>query len=225
MLVPSGSYEQHGPHLPLATDTLIATALARLVAERLEPAVIVTPTVAPGLSWHHLGFPGTVDLGEEGFRAIHDAYVAMAAGLDIRHVFLISSHGGNFAFIGRYADESFGDVSVHAFAEFAEYVEAMREGGQRAGLALAETDVHAGKLETSQALHLFPDDVLEFEGLVGYVAAEDGWLDTLFADGVHALSDIGVLGEPHGATAEAGEQIMLALAERIAGWARALLSA
>jgi creatinine amidohydrolase len=87
------------------------------------------------------------------------------------------------------------------------------------GLEPPVTDVHAGLLETSQALHLFPQLVRSFEDVVGYVEAQPGWLDRLFAEGVKALSPNGVLGDPRGATADAGRLIIDSLAGRIAAWA------
>lgn len=221
LLIPSGSLEQHGPHLPLGTDTFIATALGRLVAERLPEPLLVAPTVAPALSWHHLGFPGTVDLSREAFEAVHDAYLAAALALGVQHVFLISAHGGNFAFLGEYAkarNERGQGARLHAFADFEFYLDAMRAGARAVGLEAVETDVHAGLLETSQGLHLFPDLVGPHEGATGCVTAEEGWLEHLFVDGVKAVSTNGVLGDPRGATAEAGKAIMESLASSIATW-------
>lgn len=221
LLIPSGSLEQHGPHLPLATDTLIATELARLVAERVTGPVLVALTVAPALSWHHLGFPGTVDVPREAFEAVHDAYLATAEALGVGDAFLISAHGGNFACLGEYAEArnaGHRKVRVHAFSDFVPYLEAMRAGAGKLGLDALETDAHAGRLETSQALHLFPELVGPHEEAAGYTEAEDGWLERLFVDGVKAVSVNGVLGDPRGATAEAGEAIMESLADSISTW-------
>ena len=63
-LIPTGAVEQHGPHLPLATDSLVAAELGRRIAERLIEPVVVAPVI-PGGSAHHVGFPGTVTLTEE----------------------------------------------------------------------------------------------------------------------------------------------------------------
>ena len=139
---------------------------------------------------------------------MHDAYLAAADELAVSDLFLISAHGGNFAFLGEYArarNEREGGGRVHAFSDFAPYLDAMRVGAARAGLEALETDAHTGLLETSQALHLFPELVGPHEDAPCYVDADEGWLERLFVDGVKAVSPNGVLGDPRGATADARE--------------------
>ncbi len=70
LLVPVGSTEQHGPHLPLDVDTLIATAVCRGAAERLGRGVLVAPPVAYGASGEHEGFPGTLSIGTEALTVV-----------------------------------------------------------------------------------------------------------------------------------------------------------
>src|SRR5687768_5641715 len=74
-LIPVGSLEQHGPHLPIAFDSICAEALAAAVAERIMEPVVVPPLFMAGLSDHHLAFPGTVSLSPEAFGAVLTAYV------------------------------------------------------------------------------------------------------------------------------------------------------
>jgi len=90
-LVPLGAIEQHGPHLPLATDALIAEVLAREVAERLDVPVVVTPVPPGGLSTHHLGFPGTVTIPEAAFRAWVVASIEALERIGIREIAVFSS--------------------------------------------------------------------------------------------------------------------------------------
>src|SRR5690242_6752687 len=95
VVIAFGATEQHGPHLPLATDALLGDRLARLVADRLD--AFLAPTVRLGVSAHHLGFPGTLSVSEETFAGIvGDLVRSLAAGGFARAV-LVPTHGGNFA--------------------------------------------------------------------------------------------------------------------------------
>jgi creatinine amidohydrolase len=217
-----GAIEQHGPHLPLATDFVIAQHLASAVADRIADQVVLAPVLPGGCSSHHLAFPGTVDLPEEVVRGYVVAYVAAFSKLGIDDVALMSSHGGNFSLMGQIARDHPGDDGgprVIAYDDLTRYLAVMRHAATTAGLDVPETDAHAGGLETSQMLYLRGAEAITVPpGLEGYVEAEDGWLDTLLNEGVHALSPIGVLGRPDGATAAAGEAICRGLADELAAW-------
>jgi creatinine amidohydrolase len=217
-LIAVGAVEQHGPHLPLGTDAIIARHLAREVAERLTETVIVAPVLPGGLSSHHLGFAGTVDLP----RAVFDGYVrallATYDALGVKTVAIFSAHGGNFGALAELAGDH-GGVRVVAYTDLQRYISVMRDAAAGAGLMVPETDVHAGGLETSQMLFLHGEDRIAVAAdLEGYVAAEPGWLERLLAEGIKALSPIGVMGRPAGATAAAGAAICAALADELAGW-------
>jgi creatinine amidohydrolase len=221
-LVPTGALEQHGPHLPLGTDTRIAEALAREAAERVREPVLVTPVVHAGRSDHHTAFPGTVSVPE---RAFHETVAAHVEGLEragVRRVALISAHGGNFGAIGEVAASwpaRGSETAVVAYDDLWRLVDVMMAAGRAAGLDPPETDIHAGVLESSLALALFPAGlVVDVDGASGYTAAEPGWIERLLADGVRAVSDNGVLGRPAGASAEAGRDVLAALADEIADW-------
>jgi creatinine amidohydrolase len=226
-LIPTGAVEQHGPQLPLATDCLIAEELARRIAERLEDPVVVAPVLPGGLSTHHLAFPGTVTLPEDVFGGVLDAYVAAFARMGIRRVAIFTGHGGNLGFLGRYeaahaaAD---GDIRLIAHHDFAGYVEAMFAGARAAGFDPPATDVHAGGVETSQGLALFPQ-LVRAHDLTGYVAGEDGWQERMLAEGIDAVTPIGVLGDPSRASAAVGEAVFAHLTDYLAGWIASELSA
>jgi creatinine amidohydrolase len=218
-LSPTGALEQHGPHLPLATDSIAAGDLARAVAERLPVPVVVTPTLTAGLSDHHLAFPGTVTLSREAFGGWIEAHIAGLERMGIQRVAVFSGHGGNFAFIGELAASYTGLARVIAYDDLLGFVRVMDEAARAHGLEAPETDVHAGSLETSLGLARFdPRLVRDFAGVEGYTAAEEGWMDRIWSDGLAALSSTGVLGDPAGATSDAGEAIFEALAGELAGW-------
>jgi creatinine amidohydrolase len=220
-LIPTGAIEQHGPHLPLATDFLIAEQLARAVAEALPVPVVVAPVLAGGLSDHHLAFPGTVTLSRDVFGGWVDAQVAAFERMGIGRVAVFSAHGGNFAFLGELAArhaEHGGAARVIAYDDLLGFVEVMDEAARSLGLEAPETDVHAGALETSVALMAFPTLVRDFAEVEGYTTAEDGWMERIWRDGLDALAASGVLGDPRLATAEAGRAVFDALVRELAGW-------
>ena len=159
-LVPIGALEQHGPHMPLATDSLIAEALARSVAERVDRPVLVTPVVTTGLSDHHTGFAGTVSVTGEALDGTLLAYLQSFRRMGLRHCALITAHGGNFAHMGAFAERRSTDtLVVSAFSDFKAYLDEMFLAASELGIAPPVSDIHAGakRIETGIGQHLFPD--------------------------------------------------------------------
>lgn len=221
-LIPTGSLEQHGPHLPLGTDFMAAEALADAVAERLSATVVVTPVLTAGLSEHHLAFPGTVTLPEDAFRSWIDAHIAALERLGVRRIAVFSGHGGNFELIGRLAAdyaEQRPDLRVIAYDDILEFLRVMADAARGLGADVPPTDGHAGLLETSFALARFmPGLVRDFAGVEGYTAAEEGWMQRMTTDGIDSLSSTGVLGDPAASSAEIGAAIFDALVDELARW-------
>lgn len=208
LLVPLGSTEQHGPHLPLATDTVVATQLAAEVHRRL-PQVGLAPAIPYGASGEHAHFPGTLSIGTEALQALLVEFVRHAAG-DWQHVLVVNGHGGNAdalaraAALTRYEGRS---LLVHHAAG----------GGVRA-------DPHAGYRETSLMLHLAPDTVRLDLAAPGAVEPLTDLLPRIAAGGVRAVSPNGVLGDPTGAAAAAGARIFQAMTDQLLGRVRGLLA-
>jgi mycofactocin precursor peptide peptidase len=209
VLVPIGSTEQHGPHLPLDTDTTIATAVARGAARRLrEPGpadrVLVAPPIAYAASGEHQSFPGTMSIGNEALRFMLVELVRSLALWSGRVVF-VNAHGGNLGClagaVGRLLGEGHDVVWVPCET--------------RAG------DAHAGRCETSLMLHLAPERVDMALAARGNPAPLAELMPSIIAAGVAAVSPSGVLGDPTTATAEEGARVFDALvadvAERIEG--------
>jgi creatinine amidohydrolase len=221
-LVPTGSLEQHGPHLPLGTDFMAAEALADAVAERLPVPVVVTPVLTAGLSEHHLAFPGTVTLPEDVFRGWVDAHVDALERIGVRKVAIFSGHGGNFALIGEIAAdyEARGSaVRVIAYDDVFGFIAVMADAARAHGAEVSASDGHAGLLETSFALARFDSNLVrDFSGVEGYTAAEPGWEQRMSNEGIHTLSRTGVLGDPAGSTAEIGRAIFDAVVDELARW-------
>lgn len=201
LIVPLGSLEQHGPHLPLDTDTRIAVAVAGGTAAR-RPGVAVAPPIAFGSSGEHAAFPGTLSIGTAAL-----AEVLVELGRDAsRHwdaLLLVNAHGGN--------REAVADAVARLTGE----------GRRCAAFSVAPqgADAHAGRTETSLLLHLDPAAVHGEQAAPGETRPIAELMDRLRSDGVRPVSPNGVLGDPVGATVEEGERL---LGELIAGCTRAL---
>jgi creatinine amidohydrolase len=201
VLVPTGSTEQHGPHLPFDTDTTIATAVAEGVGARLSaheeatdprrPPVVVAPAVAYGASGEHQSFPGTVSIGLDVLQLVLIEVVRSLSTWAGRIVF-VNGHGGNIAAL-------------------AGAVARMRAEGHRVAwvpCGVAGGDAHAGRTETSVMLNLEAQAVDLTRAVVGNVAPVAMLLAQLAASGVGAVSPTGVLGDPTGASAAEGAAIL-----------------
>ncbi|WP_106400111.1 mycofactocin biosynthesis peptidyl-dipeptidase MftE [Actinocorallia populi] len=198
VLVPVGSTEQHGPHLPLSTDTVIARAVAERVAAALVPEasgpVLVAPAVEYGASGEHGGFPGTISIGHE---ALHVLLLEMVRSLTpwAWRVVLVNGHGGNVRALGSAVGQ-------------------LRGEGHDTGWLSCEApggDAHAGFTETSVMLHLAPELVRVDAAVPGDTRPLATLMPELVARGVRGVSPSGVLGDPSGATAERGRELVEAM--------------
>jgi creatinine amidohydrolase len=217
-LVALASLEQHGPHLPLATDALIAERVAHDVAELLPGPVLVAPVARAGLSTHHLGFPGTVTVPPEAYLGYVLAALEGLERTGVRKLALFSWHGGNFGFVGEAVGAWRGGARLAGYADLAGFLDLLLATARAAGLAVPDTDIHAGGLETSMMLAAFAGQVRPFDGVEGYTAAEPGWLERLFAEGIRPISETGVLGDLRGARADVGDALFAAVAAQLAGF-------
>src|SRR6476661_8730242 len=155
VVVAFGATEQHGPHLPLATDALIGDHLARRIADRLD--AFVAPTVRIGCSEHHLEFPGTLSVSESTFHDVVADIVRSLARGGFRRVILLPTHGGNFGPLGA-AVEALGPeegIEVRALTDLGALLAIAQLGADEHGVPLPEGGLHAGEWETSmlQAIH------------------------------------------------------------------------
>ena len=214
-IVPVGSTEQHGPHLPLATDALIGETVGERVADRLGDA-LVAPTIRPGCSGHHMDFPGTVSVPSSVLLDVLDAYCESLATHGFEHVTLLPSHGGNFAPVNTAAPEIADkhDIRVIALADLDRYMKLMNEGMARGGIDHTEQVIHAGGTETSAVLAICEDLVREDQLEAGF----KGEVQTsmLLSVGFREITENGVLGDPRQSSAEAGEAILETVAESYA---------
>lgn len=193
LLLPLGSLEQHGAHLPLDTDTRVAVAVAERLADEDE-ALVVAPPVTYGASGEHQGFAGTVSVGSEALRLLV-VELARSLGPEFRALLLLSWHGGNAAAI-------------------AAAVEQLRYEGRTVGSiepTVPPGDAHAGRTETSLLLALDPGAVQLHQAQAGNTRPVAELMPAMRAGGLRAVTDTGVLGDPAGASAEEGERLMAQL--------------
>ncbi|UYP18039.1 mycofactocin biosynthesis peptidyl-dipeptidase MftE [Rhodococcus sp. Z13] len=194
--VPVGAFEQHGPHLPLDTDTRIASSVASAVAAAL-PGVVVAPPVTYGASGEHEGFPGTVSIGAEATKLLLVEYGRSVCRWAKRVVF-VNGHGGN----------------AHALLEA---VTLLRYEGRDAAwipCAVPGADAHAGVTETSLLLHLAPGSVDLSRAEPGATEPIGTLMPRLRETGIVSVSANGILGDPSEATAELGARLFANLVER-----------
>ncbi len=192
VLIPVGSLEQHGPHLPLDTDTRIATAIAEHVCE-LRENLVIGPAIALGASGEHAGFEGTLSIGTD---ALTTVLVELARSADaFSGVVFVNGHGGNRdALLAARAILRLEGRTVVAWSP-----------------SLPGGDAHAGHSETSLLLAIDPDCVRVDAREVGSTAPLSELLDDLRAGGVKSVSANGILGDPTTANAEHGNELFLAL--------------
>jgi creatinine amidohydrolase len=185
LAVPLGSTEQHGPHLPLSTDTDIAVALCeRLAAQRRD--VVIAPPVGYGSSGEHAGFAGTISIGQQALELLVVELVR-SAGETFRRLLLVSAHGGNAEPLGRA-------------------VRLLRAESRDVRLFHPrwDGDAHAGEAETSALLVLRPAAVRMERAVAGDTRPLAALMPALRTGGVRSVSPSGVLGDPTTASASRG---------------------
>jgi mycofactocin system creatininase family protein len=191
LVVPLGSTEQHGPHLPLSTDTDIAMALADRLAQARSD-VLVAPAVPYGSSGEHAGFPGTLSIGQAALEQLIIELVRSAD--DFAGVVLVSAHGGNVRAVQR---------AMATLGAEGRRITAWSPSDYR--------DAHAGRSETSLLLALDARRVRVEAAEPGATDPLAGLMTALRIGGVRTVSPNGVLGDPRGASAEEGRALLDAL--------------
>lgn len=190
LLVPLGSTEQHGPHLPFDTDTRIASAVCEAVAQRLA-SVVVAPALAYGASGEHAGFPGTLSIGTD---VLHSVLVELARSAQsaFDRIVFVNGHGGNMAAVQRAVTQL--QHEGHSVLAWAPRIQ--------------NGDAHAGRTETSLLLAICPSEVKVERAEPGVDLPLDQIFDQLVREGVAGVSPNGVLGDPSGASAAEGERLL-----------------
>lgn len=198
LLIPLGSTEQHGPHLPLSTDSRIAEAIATRSAAVIGPDAVVGPTLPFGSSGEHRGFAGMLSIGTPALTAVlielGRSATAPGGGPFERLVF-VNGHGGNHGAL----------VSA---------VETLRSEGRSVDAwwpRIPGGDAHAGRTETSLLLAIAPELVRGDRFESGNTAPLRTLLARMQIDGVRSISPNGILGDATDAHTEHGTEVLDAI--------------
>ncbi|WP_239003998.1 creatininase family protein [Nocardia panacis] len=214
-VLPVGSFEQHGAHLPLITDTAVACLIAQRLSETY--GLLLLPPITISCSHEHKGFAGTVSIDAATLIAVIEDIRASLARSGINKLVLVNGHGGNYVLSNIALQANTEARSVALFPGREEW-NAARES---AGMATtAHADMHGGELETSILLHAKPE-------LVG-----DNWRVSdhdaddrphFLLTGMAAYTTSGIIGRPSLASAVKGEAVLKSLVETFADHLKILM--
>lgn len=216
-LVPSGSVEQHGPHLGILKDAAWAEALGAELATELGDA-LVAPVIRPGTSEHHMGFSGTISYRPETLMHVLEDYCHSLDAHGFEHIVIYSMHGGNFpamnAVLPGLAKEL--DAKLITLLDKGLLIDPLMESLDAFDIP-REARGHGGAAVTASVWHLRPDLVREEEFVPGFQG--DVSTSKLMTDGLHSVSDLGHMGDPTYASLELGrdvtERLVNAFSDRI----------
>jgi len=207
-VLPIGSFEQHGPFLPLATDTVIACTVAGAVAAAYP--LLHLPPVTISCSHEHAAWSGTVSISAATLYAMVRDIADSLRGSGVTKMMLINGHGGNYV-LGNVVQEAAGrGLRMGLFPGVADWAKARAD----AGVETSDwSDMHAGELETSILLHAHPRLVRPGHETGDRLADDRRHLLTL---GMAAYTESGVIGRPSLASARKGKAVLDSLVEAFA---------
>lgn len=225
IVIPTGSMEQHGPHLPVEVDTRLVTEIARRAAKKAstEVDVLITPPVWSGCSNHHMDFAGTLSLNQDTFIKVTKEIAGSLIHHGFKKIVLLNGHGGNATplklAVDQLRDSTKGDVLVTTFSYWQLIegeVSSIRESGP-GGIS------HSGEFETSAMLYL-DDALVNKEKIAKFIPK---WRTSYFGTGwyvpqsVHLgfhikdFSYTGVYGDPTVATKEKGDKLIKVAVDKV----------
>lgn len=223
VVLPTASIEQHGPHLPIRTDSTLCGTVARLAAEQANTPVLVAPVLIYGNSHHHRPFPGVLSLASDTYM---QAVTEVVEGLILsgfRKIILLNGHGGNTDSNRVVALDVPNRLGHPVAIGAAAYWDIARPALVEAGLIAGElVPGHAGRFETALMMAIQPQLVNE-EGL-GQTTDQSQAAKGLFADltggtvQIHGnwAASAGYSDNPAAATKEEGQAMLDVIVERVA---------
>lgn len=210
VVIPTGSLEQHGPHLPLFTDSILVTAVAEAVEARMADKVLLTPTLWLGASAHHMQFDGTVTASFAGYQESLHQVVNSLQQHGFWKFFVINGHGGN---------NSSNDISIRQLKEASPeiligtsgYYQFIPDESAKIMTGPLRTIRHACEAEASLMMHVRPDlvrvDKRRDDGLSADVVGMCHTFDEITEEGSYGFATLG--------TAEKGKALFDAAVDAI----------
>lgn len=228
---PTGSFEQHGPHLPFTTDTDIVAAIAEGIERMMSDRVLLLPTLWPGLSTHHMQFPGTMDVPQMVYIQLITELGKSMASMGAKKVFVLNGHGGNDTPLRAALRELKTAVPETRFV-FASYwtlaAKTLREvrESELGGMG------HACEMETSIMLHLHPDRVKMERAVRDGPPHTDPYRradmqhsrPVFFVNEFHEVTQSGVIGHPDLASAEKGKRFFDGIVKEVSAFVEHFLT-
>jgi creatinine amidohydrolase len=219
LILPLGSVEQHGRHLPVGTDTMLATAVALAAAERLPGRVVVLPPPWYGFSAHHMRFAGTVTLKPATILALVEDIAGSVVAHGFRRLVVVNGHGGNIGLIevlsSTLGQRFYGQARIACLT----YFQLAREAIAKLRKSRPGGMGHACEFETSMMQHLHPHLVAIDRAEITYPDPGSTYLSTDLLGGsrvrtYHDFADLspsGTFGDPSLASPEAGARFHAAV--------------
>lgn len=199
-VLPIGAFEQHGPHLPMGTDTIIAVALGNSLCEVLKNGLLLPP-ITISCSQEHHGFFGNAFISAETLIRTIDDISSSLRHSKINTLILINAHGGNYVLKNIAQELNLRESKILIFPTNKHWKEALFHAGIESTI---HDDMHAGEIETSILLSIYPELVRK-DKLEDHLADDRSFLHVL---GMKGYTTSGVIGLPSLASAKKGKLLI-----------------
>ncbi|MGW5440566.1 creatininase family protein [Nocardia asteroides] len=213
-VLPVGSFEQHGDHLPLMTDTAIACLIADRIATRYE--LLLLPPITMSASHEHEAFPGTVSISASTLISLIDDIRASLTRSGITTLIIVNGHGGNYALSNVAAEANVDGRNVVLYPGRSDWEEARSHAAMVSDI---HDDMHGGELETSILLHARPELVRDSYRDADHLATDRRHF---LLTGMAEYTTTGIIGLPSAATADKGESALSSLTDSFADYLEAI---
>jgi creatinine amidohydrolase len=201
-VLPVGAFEQHGPHLPMTTDTLIAVAIAERICQ--QSSVFLLPPLTISCSHEHIGFFGNLFISSETLEKCIREVLNSIAHSGINQVAIVNAHGGNYVLRNLAQEVNLTEQRLLLWPTNQHWQIAVQYAGIESSI---HEDMHAGEIETSILLHLNPD-LVRIGQIQDHQASERFYLHL---KGMKEYTSSGVIGFPSRATAQKGALLLESL--------------